>query len=565
MHSCSVARDLIAFGYELLLVWLSLVALGFREYPRRFAWGLAFVLTAIAIPLLGGYGWLAVLLLSLANEWRSGWADQLAAWDYPLPVPSLSASVTETIKYSVHMTLLVGVMVAGTALIALMSIAMFQAWKRSIRLLGSSAALRSAGTMCRILYRQPLRYLYFTAPGFLPLVLLMLLMLLMLFLPSWFALPDGQDFNSMLMMAIAVLVILFALVVSAVSTTPPVVAWLSVSGFEEFRTLKNVQKICPLQLKTLIDQASEEIEPRYWHYYSRRTESHRNSSKGMQRLWGHIALAFLNTRGLRAESVRTRPGLWQRTVHDLADIAPIVVVDTRRVSGPVMEQILWMLAPDRVHKSIFVVGDQCRGSNLDEAVRKAGITDRSAILACNEKMLYDLLSDMTQSPLDLPRRGDDRWRKKVNETRSELDRLMDMIRADSVTAAELDDGTRTWEQACARDTHTAGNDAPYSTSFDAALALIKRRFPKASVSLFVYTSGAAELEIGVPDRGGDWMIYSSKETPRLRLGTARAALLAWTKAEQGSRKEQEVPTETDQKDDEARWRERSIQQSVEGQ
>jgi hypothetical protein len=224
-----------------------------------------------------------------------------------------------------------------------------------------------------------------------------------------------------------------------------------------------------------------------------------------------------------------------------------------------MQEILWMLAPERVHKAIFIVDDQRLGANLNRGLKQAGDESRSEVLACNEKTLYDLLPNMTRSSQDLPAPGKDHWRKKVNETMTALDNLMFLIRAETTTDAALDGAIHVWEQSHPADTGSPSNNIRYSASFDTALALIKRRLPEATVALFVYTSGNAEVEIGVPDRGSDWMVYSSRETPRLVLNPTRATLLAWAKAEQGWRKEPESPADTGTQDEEARWRERSIQ------
>jgi len=108
-----------------------------------------------------------------------------------------------------------------------------------------------------------------------------------------------------------------------------------------------------------------------------------------------------------------------------------------------------------------------------------------------------------------------------------LDNLMFLIRTETTTDAAFDGAIHVWEQSHPADTGSPSNNIRYSASFDTALALIKRRLPEATVALFVYTSGNAEVEIDVPDRGSDWMVYSSRETPRLVLNPTRATLLAW--------------------------------------
>ncbi len=45
---------------------------------------------------------------------------------------------------------------------------------------------------------------------------------------------------------------------------------------------------------------------------------------------------------------------WRKTVHDLSDMSLIVVMDPRELTQFVHEELLWMLAPERVHKLVFV-------------------------------------------------------------------------------------------------------------------------------------------------------------------------------------------------------------------
>jgi len=229
---------LVALGFTLLTIWLSLVVHRFREYSPRFAWVLALFLTAVGLPLLVGYGWLAVNLASMVNGYRTFVSAGLATWNVPLPVVTVLPSVRAQIGDSVLIAVAIGLAVFGVFL----GREVVLSWKRSVRLLGPRAALRSIGMMARILYRQPLRYLYFNAPGFIPLVVFALILLV-----TWRADSAAAQHlaSSVVPVTIAGLVILISTLISLVTMTPPVIAWLSVSGVEEFRTMKNVQKSVP--------------------------------------------------------------------------------------------------------------------------------------------------------------------------------------------------------------------------------------------------------------------------------------------------------------------------------
>ena len=58
------------------------------------------------------------------------------------------------------------------------------------------------------------------------------------------------------------------------------------------------------------------------------------------------------------ESLRTRAGLWEVTAHELIDTVPVVVLDTRVVSDPVLREADWSLHPDRLHRVLFVTDDE---------------------------------------------------------------------------------------------------------------------------------------------------------------------------------------------------------------
>jgi hypothetical protein len=76
------------------------------------------------------------------------------------------------------------------------------------------------------------------------------------------------------------------------------------------------------------------------------------------------AVSLLDYEKTPAEAARTLPlrdclrtvdsDEWRKTVHDLSDMALVVVMDPRQVTAFVREELQWMLAPERIHKLIFV-------------------------------------------------------------------------------------------------------------------------------------------------------------------------------------------------------------------
>ncbi len=79
-------------------------------------------------------------------------------------------------------------------------------------------------------------------------------------------------------------------------------------------------------------------------------------------IWPHRVVALLD-RGrtgsgiMEIDNLRTRDAdKWLEVVHGLTDFVPVVVVDARRDTKPVVEEVAWMLSPERRHRAVFVVG-----------------------------------------------------------------------------------------------------------------------------------------------------------------------------------------------------------------
>lgn len=74
---------------------------------------------------------------------------------------------------------------------------------------------------------------------------------------------------------------------------------------------------------------------------------------------------------IRSGDLRTHERRWRAVVRPLMDVVPIVVIDTRAATGPMVAEIGWMLLPERSGKAVFLVGPQGECPGIDAAVEKA--------------------------------------------------------------------------------------------------------------------------------------------------------------------------------------------------
>lgn len=264
------------------------------------------------------------------------------------------------------------------------------AWLRVVRLLGPRRAFKNCLTISRLRFRQPLRYVKVNAPGcslliFGPFIALFawalrthldqLRGILAIGSIAFAAAIGRRASNKALLPAILALsyvgcfltsdavffwgvsVFLVDLGCIVVESTlqgllPPLVLFLGVSSYAQFKTLKLVQRSAPGLAATLIDQAEASIVREYERHY-----------RGMG----------LDPTGPRYESLRTRLGLWEETVRELIDMVPIVILDTRVVSGPVLQEAAWMLQPERWHQALFVTDKEGNAPVLEQILAKAAI------------------------------------------------------------------------------------------------------------------------------------------------------------------------------------------------
>jgi hypothetical protein len=501
------------FAVAAISLWMALIRHLDAQYPRSFTGGFAAATGTICIGLLGAYSWVALKSLIWLKRAIQGWAAIVGPWVVRLP-GTLAESWTAIFLVVVKIVVLI---LACWGLFSYTRKAL-RSWHRAVRLLGLRAALHGAGVMSKLRYREPFRYMRANAPG-----------LSMTFPALLAVIVLSQDWLSLFSISLLVLVALwFGVIWPSIGLVPPVVLWLSASGYDNFRVLKKLQPILPNMVKTLINQASPSISEKYYGHYMRLLAVRRETAQGVSKLGAAVAPMFMNPSGPRLESFRTRPGLWQQSVRDLIEVSPIVIIDTRYASGPVEEEVAWMLDPRRSFRAIWLGNPDSSYPALEAVL--AG-TDRLGLIKCNEKLLYDLVQDMTQSAETLPRRGGIDWARRIELVTAELDGLLAKIRDKTVPSDLLDGLIGEWDKKHATASHGNTLMPRFSTSLDAALELIKRHLPDSSLTIRIFTNDTGEVEIGVADSVGEFQVYvSSKE---YQLIPARAALEALLKAERG--------------------------------
>ena len=256
------------------------------------------------------------------------------------------------------------------------------AWKRIIGLLGYREAVRSSCQIAMIRWRQPFRNLIQNGPGFcliLNVTFITAIYWLLLndlsalrqtltvvsavvsikffktasnkafpFLVMIFCLMIYYVPSDLLIRAVAILSIFQLFCIAMASTIgsllPPALLYLGVSSYPQFQTLKKIQRSLPNLVVTLLNQSEGSIRKQYPEHYN---------------------YMGLDPTGPRAESLRTRNGMWERTVSELIDMVPMVILDTREYSEPACKEGRWLLQRSRLPKATFVIENDGRAPLLE--------------------------------------------------------------------------------------------------------------------------------------------------------------------------------------------------------
>jgi hypothetical protein len=100
-------------------------------------------------------------------------------------------------------------------------------------------------------------------------------------------------------------------------------------------------------------------------------------------------------RNAMGENLRTKnPQVWKSIVYQLIEMTPIVILDTRGESKPILYEAFIMLDPKRAHKAVFITDDNRRAPALEAH----GIHPADHALTCvTEEELVPLLWDRSES------------------------------------------------------------------------------------------------------------------------------------------------------------------------
>src|SRR5262245_21908175 len=140
-------------------------------------------------------------------------------------------------------------------------------WRTALSLLGVRGALRSAWRMAAIRYRQPFRDMRATAPGPVSAVALAA--------SIWsYANWSGSLLDPLWIAAVAALVVAFVWIWTCV--TPPLVVFLGISDYDQFRLLKVLKDGGRLSALSLINQRSVGVAANYQQFYA---DAHAHASQ----------------------------------------------------------------------------------------------------------------------------------------------------------------------------------------------------------------------------------------------------------------------------------------------
>jgi len=128
---------------------------------------------------------------------------------------------------------------------------------------------------------------------------------------------------------------------------PPTWVFLGTSEYEAFWVFNDLRHNWGLTALCLLDREGEEG----FKFYQAERD-----------LWAReertpIGLFYDPTQP-RIWNVRTRPDMWEHTVLLLIDYVPRVVVDLRRPSDYVLEEVKWLIEPSRIGKTLFLYDER---------------------------------------------------------------------------------------------------------------------------------------------------------------------------------------------------------------
>jgi len=128
---------------------------------------------------------------------------------------------------------------------------------------------------------------------------------------------------------------------------PPTWFYLGASDYEAFWVFDDLRRNWDVTALCLLDRGGEEG----WKFYLAEQERWQKEGRGYAR-------AFFNPRAPRIWNVRTRPDMWEHTVLLLIDYTPLIVVDLRRPSPYLLQEVKWLTEPSRIGKTLFLYDER---------------------------------------------------------------------------------------------------------------------------------------------------------------------------------------------------------------
>jgi hypothetical protein len=340
-----------------------------------------------------------------------------------------------------------------------------------------------------------------------------------------------------LTIAFAVLAAVMAVAMPLTQLLPPTVLFLGISDYEQFRVMKQIQAFERLMVLSLINQSSRGVVDNYQAHYDAQMQAAPSGPVA-----GAVGLLrpFANPYAPRHDSLRTRPQLWRTTLRDAVDVAPIVVIDARDDSRYVVEETLWMLAPKRVHKALFLVRDDGSSPVLARVERlglsPAGTT--ATIVTLDQ--LPGRLRSCTRSSASLPRAraaaAGAMWEDTLAKATRSFDVMVSLLEefaaaVSRATGPDPEIDRRIWQWECGEGRGAPAAPPSYTGSTDAALDLVQRHLAvegaRCSYRVDINTDGSALVSIGLQSRAGNMRVFYSQQA---RANAACAILQAFFSA-----------------------------------
>jgi hypothetical protein len=317
------------------------------------------------------------------------------------------------------------------------------------------------------------------------------------------------------------------------------VLFLGASQYEEFRVMKRVHVVARCYVVTLVDQASTSVLQHYdEHYANIRANMPAGAARTILTAWAPHA----DPSAPRVESLRTRTALWRRTVRDLVDHVPIVLLDARNTGRQLQQEALWMLGPERCARALFISGDD-GSAPLFVELQRLGLTVSSGDVrlrpedqACAELQQVVRQPQVGLHPAARPiatdrlAHAEQEWQQMGHRCEDLLERIRGGVDPDPALDAALCElgGSLVEDQQ-------RFQGWPLTASLDATLvfanAVLRCRRGENSFRIEIGTNGIARASIGVQNRPGNMVVFETRQgdvlTPhRAVLDALLQALLA---------------------------------------